>query len=211
MTICQSILDALNVKGIRIVTFTAFTIPRLAVGNPFGGKTMNHSLRKHAGSQWLIGPASTLTAPGFYSTVVNRRLEKEGSTGAGSFVADSTWGSAVVRADGSALPYVEHTPKGGEPTLYLPGIHLRSLHREYRLCDNTLVPTVDAERWVPERVEGGRQGLSEPVVYRKYQLAHITQLRSGGEIIEGDAMRLVDAMRAGDTATVEAMIHDYAG
>lgn len=205
MTICQLVLDALDkCRGIRIVTFTAFTIPRLSVGNPYGGKTMNHSLRKHAECQWLIG------APGFYSTVVNRRLEKEGSAGAGSFVAEATWGSPVLRADGSMLPYVEHTPKGGEPTLYLPGIHLRSLRREYRLVDNSIVPTVDAERWVPERVEGGRQGLAEPVVYRKYQLAHLSQLRSGGEIIEGDAMRLVDAMRAGDTATVEAMIDHYA-
>lgn len=212
----QAILDTLaGARGIRIATLYAMTIPRLVTGNPFGGKTMNHSLRKIAGCQWLIGPASTATKPGFYSAVVNTRRGKEGSPDAGKFVAEATWGDAILRADGSPLPYVTHTPKGGEPTLYLPGIHLRSLHREYALADGTVIATADAERWIPERTEGGRQGLADPVVYRKYQMAHVVQLRTGGEIVDGDAMELVELLRKPtrteeEQARLDGMIDDYA-
>lgn len=212
----QAVLDTLDkARGIRIATLYAMTVPRLVTGNPFGGKTMNHSLRKIAGCQWLIGPASTATKPGFYSAVVNTRLAKEGSADAGKFVAEATWGDAILRADGSALPYVTHTPKGGEPTLYLPGIHLRSLERQYALADGTAVTVADAERWIPERTEGARQGLDNPVIYRKYMLCHVVQLRTGGEIVDGDAMELVELLRKpsrtdAEQTRLDGMIHDYA-
>jgi len=162
--------NILNIRGCRPLAFVAETTPELRTGNPFGGKTRIHRLRKLSRVSGMVGFR--------YENSVNNQRMREGTPVDAlgevmEFVAEPRkWG---VRREGS--PFVDH--KGG---VYLEVKVERSLGHEYRLDDGTPVDASIVEPWLPSREEGRRQMVDRPVVIRDYKLENLREVTINGEI-----------------------------
>ena len=224
----MSIVKSLSFHGTRVITMQAVTIPALKTGNPFGGTTKTHNLRKYATVAVLAG--------GDYQWLVNISRVLEGSpanpqTGeVEQFVAlPANWGTYMVRPDGSRMPIVEHTPKtgpnAGSRTEYLPVSVIRSVSYEYRqIVSNPAfnpampesvsnsrtvevpVATATVAAWLPAKTEGARQGIAKKIVWRKYEIGNIARVEIGEEVSDGVKKAAWDAAIAGDAPRVREII-----
>jgi hypothetical protein len=204
----MSMTKSLSFHGTRVITMQAVTVPVLKTGNPFGGTTKTHNLRKYAVVDALAG--------GDYQWLVNisRVLEGTPVTATGEveqFTAlPANWGTYMVRPDGSRLPTVEHTPSTGpnkgKRTEYLPVSVIRSVRYEYRLTDGTVVDAATVAPWLPSREEGARQMVTKKVVWRKYDLANLATVSIGAEVTDGVKKAAWDAAIAGDAPRVKEII-----
>jgi len=161
--------NILNIRGCRPISFVAETTPELKSGNPFGGTTRTHRLRKLSRVSGMIGFR--------YDNAVNNQRMREGTpvdatTGEVlEFVAEPRkWG---VRREGT--PFVDH--KG---STYLEVKVERSLHCEYRMDDGTPVDASIVEPWLPSREEGRRQMVEKPVILRDYKMENLREVTING-------------------------------
>lgn len=166
----MTLSTVLNIRGCRPVSFVAETTPELKTGNPFGGTTRTHRLRKMSRVSGMIGFR--------YENAVNNQRGREESpidpiTGeVETFVAEPRkWG---VRRAGS--PFVDH--KGVE---YLEVKVERSLQCEYRLDDGTPVDAATVAQWLPEKEEGRRQMVRRVVSIRDYKLENLREVTINGQ------------------------------
>jgi hypothetical protein len=166
----MNLSTVLDIRGCRPVSFVAETTPELRSGNPFGGTTRTHRLRKMSRVSGMIGFR--------YENAVNNQRGREETpidpiTGeVETFVAEPRkWG---VRREGT--PFVDH--KGVE---YLEVKVERSLHCEYRLDDGTPVDAATVAAWLPEKKEGRRQMVEKPVILRDYTLDNLREVTINGQ------------------------------
>lgn len=208
----MSMQQTLSFHGTRVITMQAVTIPLLRTGNPFGGTTKTHNLRKYATVRCLAG--------GDYQWLVNisRVLEGTPANPATGEVEQFTalpanWGTYMVRPDGTRLPIVEHTPatgpNKGRRCEYLPVSVQQSVGYEYRLVTPTgevPVPAATVAPWLPAKNEGQRQGITRKVIWRKYEITNLARVEIGTEVAEGVKKAAWDAAVAGDAPKVAEII-----
>jgi hypothetical protein len=160
-----------GIRGSRIVTITATTIPDMRAGNPFGGR-VRKTARVNGQINWR------------YTSAVQRRRNAENTpidpaTGeVAQFVAQPRkWGTLRTRADGTLTPFVDH--KGAE---YVELMVKDSLGYVYHL-DNGQPLGAKGRRlvreWLRSKVEGARQMVARPVILRDYKLENITAVTHG--------------------------------
>jgi hypothetical protein len=166
--------NVLNIRGCRPVSFVAETIPELKSGNPFGGTTRTHRLRKL--SRVLHDRLPVRDA----ANNQRAREEKPVDPATGEvmeFVAEPRkWG---VRREGT--PFADH--KGAT---YLEVKVERSLQCEYRLDDGTPVDAATVAQWLPEKEEGRRQMVEPSRDSAGLQVGE----SAGGDDQRGDPYRL---------------------
>ena len=171
MTKADLVSTLLTRKGAFFSTIVAETDPRMKkTGNPYVGATKIS--RVNGLFNWI------------YENAVNRqRCREEQPVDASGEVEHFTalprkWGSRVTRDDGTVTPLVEH--KG---QFYLEMKVERSLGYEYRKDGATLDPKA-VEAFLPERKEGARQEVDNPVILRDYSIESIRQITLDGIVYE---------------------------
>ena len=158
-------------KGAFFSTIVAETDPRMKkTGNPFVG-AMKIS-RVNGLFNWI------------YENAVNRQRIKENQPldAAGEVehfdAAPRKWGTRVKREDGTVTPLVEH--KG---QYYIEMKVEKSLGYEYRK-DGATLDSKAVEAFLPERKEGARQEVENPVILRDYSIESIRQITLDGIVYE---------------------------
>ncbi len=171
MTRDELVSTLLTRKGAFFATIVAETDPRMRkTGNPYVG-AMKIS-RVNGLFNWI------------YENAVNRQRIRENQPldSAGEvehFTPEPRkWGTRLKRADGTVTPLVEHKGKH-----YLEMKVERSLGYEYRLSGATLDPKA-VEAFLPERKEGARQEVENPVILRDYAVDSIQQITLDGVVYE---------------------------
>lgn len=158
-------------KGAFFATIVAETEPAMRkTNNPYVGATKIS--RVNGLLNWI------------YENAVNRqRIREDQPLDANGEVEHFTakprkWGQRVKRNDGTVTPLVEHKGKH-----YLELKVERSLGYEYRHNGQTLDPAVVAP-FLPNREEGARQEVDNPVILRDYSIENITQITIDGIVYE---------------------------
>lgn len=171
MTKADLVSVLMDRKGAFFGTIVAETDPRMKkTGNPYVGATKIS--RVNGLFNWI------------YENAVNRqRCREEQPLDAAGEVEHFTalprkWGVRVKREDGTVTPLVEH--KG---QFYLEMKVERSLGYEYRKDGATLDPKA-VEAFLPERKEGTRQEVDNPVILRDYSIESIRQITLDGIVYE---------------------------
>lgn len=171
MTKADLVSTLLTRKGAFFATIVAETDPRMRkTGNPYVG-AMKLS-RVNGLFNWIYGNA------------VNRQRVRENQPvdAAGEVEyfepAPRKWGTRLRRADGTVTPLVEH--KGQH---YIEVKVERSLGYEYRK-DGTVIDPKAVEAFLPERKEGARQEVDNPVILRDYAIESIRQITLDGIVYE---------------------------
>jgi hypothetical protein len=105
----------------------------------------------------------------------------------------------VHNADGERLAFKTNAR---EDRLYATVVVARSLGYTYYDANGN---EVDASVVAPflRSKEGKRQGLTNPLVYRDYGADNVASLTIGTELSWGDAKRLAEALKEGDSATAK--------
>lgn len=171
MTKADLVSVLMDRKGAFFGTIVAETDPRMKkTGNPYVGAVKIS--RVNGLFNWI------------YENAVNRqRCREEQPVDASGEVEHFTalprkWGVRVKREDGTVTPLVEH--KGA---FYLEMKVERSLGYEYRKDGTTLDPKA-VEAFLPERKEGARQEVDNPVILRDYAIESIRQITLDGIVYE---------------------------
>ncbi len=171
MTKADLVSTLLTRKGAFFATIVAETDPRMKkTGNPYVG-AMKLS-RVNGLFNWIYGNA------------VNRQRVRENQpldpAGEVEYFEPHArkWGNRLRRPDGTVTPLVEH--KGQH---YIEVKVERSLGYEYRLDGTTLDPKA-VEAFLPERKEGARQEVDNPVILRDYAIESIRQITLDGIVYE---------------------------
>jgi hypothetical protein len=158
-------------RGAFFVTVTAETDPRMRkTGNPYVGAVKRSVVNGLL--NWI------------YENAVNRQRIRENQPfdGAGEVEHFTPhprkWGTRLKRADGTITPLVEH--KG---QFYLELKVERSLGHEYRLAGKVLDRSL-VEPFLPDREEGARQEVENPVILRDYSVENVQQITMDGIVYE---------------------------
>lgn len=119
-----------------------------------------------------------------YEKGVRRRREKENQPVDENgevelFYAEPLpWGHWVCREDGKRTPVIEHKEK-----LYVR-THIRhSVGYEYRDATDANVDKDVVHQFVPQREEGARQQVDDPIICRTYSLDSIVQITTDGGLV----------------------------
>jgi hypothetical protein len=171
MTKADLVSALMSRKGAFFGTIVAETDPRMKkTDNPFVG-AMKIS-RVNGLFNWI------------YENAVNRQRVRENQPldDAGEVehfdAHPRKWGVRLRREDGTVTPLVEH--KG---SYYLEMKVERSLGYEYRKDGVTLDPKA-VEAYLPQRKEGARQEVDNPVILRDYSIDSIRQITLDGIVYE---------------------------
>jgi len=161
----------MGLRGAKFTTIVAETDPRMRkTGNPYVGATKIS--RVNGVVNWI-----------YQNAVNNQRcrenqpLDHQGEVE--HFEPEPRkWGTRLRHDSGHVAPLVEHKGKH-----YLELKVERSLGHEYRLNGETLDPQAVAE-FLPQRKEGARQKVDNPVVLRDYSIENICQITIDGIVYE---------------------------
>lgn len=171
MTKADLVSNLMSRKGAFFSTIVAETDPRMKkTGNPYVGAMKISQI--NGLFNWI------------YQNSVNRQRIKENQPldAAGEVEhfepAPRKWGTRIKRTDGTVTPLVEH--KG---QYYLEMKVERSLGYEYRKDGAVIDPKV-VEAFLPERKEGARQEVDNPVILRDYSIDSIRQITLDGIVYE---------------------------
>ena len=158
-------------KGAFFATIVAETEPAMRkTGNPFVGATKISSVNGLL--NWI-----------YQNSVNNQRARENQPLDAQGEVEHFTpvsrkWGKRIVRQDGSVTPLVEHNGQ-----FYLELKIQKSLGHEYRLGSLT-IDSKDIEPFLPQRTEGARQMVDNPVILRDYRIDNIRQITMDGTVYD---------------------------
>lgn len=206
-------VSMLSFTGMRSATIEAVTTPTL---NTPKGKTADGRY------PWDNGQGFNTTRVG-----IVKRATVRGIVGADweALVADQRLKEGIVDADGTAT-YNADSPRNGTVWMldangnrlafkrnadgskfYLPVVVTASLGYDYFTLDGVKLDRATVAPFLRDTSkEGSRQGVANPLVYRDYGMGSVATLRIGGRIMEGDALRLYNALRDGDNATVSSIV-----
>lgn len=160
-----------NRRGAFVATIVAETVPAMRkTGNPYVGATKIS--RVNGLLNWI------------YENAVNRQRCRENTpVDANGEVehfeaAPRKWGQRIRRDDGTVTPLVEHKGKH-----YVELKVERSLGYEYR-HNGQPVDAEAIEEFLPDRKEGARQEVENPVILRDYSIENIRQITIDGIVYE---------------------------
>lgn len=165
----------MNLRGAKFTTIVAETDPRMRkTGNPYvGAKKVS---RVNGVVNWV-----------YQNSVNNQRCRENQPLDQSGEVEHfepepRKWGTRLKHDTGHVAPLVEHKGKR-----YLELKVERSLGHEYRL-NGEVVDSEAVAEFLPNRKEGARQKVDNPVILRDYSLENIVQITIDGvtyEVNEG--------------------------
>lgn len=164
-------------QGASIVSIVAETDPKARKKDDAGNPNPFVGLRKVARVNGIINWH-------YENAVNNQRCREETPTdNEGNIIpfeaAHRQWGYRETTPDGKLTPFV-FNPKTGERYLELKV--QRSLEYQYVDANGNVIPAELVNPFLPQRKEGARQQVENPVILRDYKLSNIKQLQMGGEL-----------------------------
>lgn len=206
-------VSMLSFTGMRSATLEAVTTPTLTTpkgktadgrypwDNGQGFNTTRVGIVKRATVRGIVGAD-------WEALVADQRL-REGivnESGEATYNADSPRNGTVwmLDANGNRLAFKRNADGS---RFYLPVVVTASMGYEYFTMDGVKVERDTVNAFLRDRSnEGRRQGVASPLVYRDYGMESVASLRIGERVMEGDALRLYNALRDGDSATVASIV-----
>lgn len=206
-------VSMLSFTGMRSATMEAVTTPTLTTpkgktadgrypwDNGQGFNTTRVGIVKRANVRGIVGAD-------WEALVADQRL-REGivnESGEATYNADSPRNGTVwmLDANGNRLAFKRNADGS---RFYLPVVVTASMGYEYFTLDGVKVERETVNAFLRDRSnEGRRQGVASPLVYRDYGMESVASLRIGERVMEGDALRLYNALRDGDSATVASIV-----
>jgi len=212
----QSVLDALDFGGRRIVTIQTVTMPSLKAKHPFASTTgrattTDHGLQKFSEWDMQVGDE------GLYGFLVNCLWAVIGKTDENGqprqFTAQGAFYERRKRADGTAYPWAVATPKDAtEPVLYLPGAVIKTHAHRYE-HNGVIVPNDQVDGvWTRPDYAPKTQEVDPAdrfIRWRAPKVANIASVKVNGEVTEGECIdsfrQAVERFRVAEGLTQEQM------